>query len=933
MCLSCRLLILSGLLYVTSSATPDPLMSLPRFLEEPEDSYVIKKEAATLKCRAELALRIYFRCNDKRVWNRQHSENEYVDPMTGVRQLQLHIDVTRADVEEYFGMDGYRCWCVAWNSAGEVQSQQVKVTLAFLRKHFQHQPWSQSVELDQQTELKCLPPEGIPTPEVFWLQNGQLIESNPEQRSNFLVSSEGSLLIVQARLEDAANYTCIAQNVASRRVSDTVALTVYVNGGWASWSPWTECSSRCGRGSQKRMRQCTNPPPLNGGAPCAGLSTQKSDCSTICPPVDGRWTTWSSWSTCSPDCRHHRRRSCENPSPANGGRFCPGPHLATINCTGGMCRPGGDVFINNSLYGRGTTAQEAIKPTLDTDMALYIGLFVALALFFVVVILVVVLFRRKGRDTSPYDDVAESDVLSSPQPDLTQTVRSLPPEPLDMDMSPVSEHVYATPTLPPSPSHMFLLDTQHLSSMSTINKIPVWELDESGDSSSASQPESSVHTASPVASCRQSVASSIMPQETESITWSTFTKVGGRLVLPDAGVTLTIPEGALGADTAQEIYLAVLREDKDRPKLSDKETMLSPVIVYGPPDVVLKKPLIVGFHHCADLSHGQWLLRVLSSEGSSSLWLPLVTLGHETINTPAFCQMDMDMCYVMTEQMSRLALVGESISGSRAVKTLQLAAFAPTYQQSLEYSLRVYCVEKTPASIEGVMQMEKKLGGQLLDTPEPIQFQDGGSSLCLCLEDLGPGWRSKPGANYQEIPFRHVWSCTQNYLHCSFTLEQVELSKSKLTCRILIHQKGIQANRQVLRINCHLGDRTQQSPALVHPMRTSTVTSSSGCSSMVTLEPSQTAFRISAHLRRKLRHSLDPPTPTGHDWRMLAMLLNVDRYINYFATKSSPTDHILDLWEARNRETGAIAELLGYLRAMGRAELVAAVEKEMGSWL
>jgi len=63
------------------------------------------------------------------------------------------------------------------------------------------------------------------------------------------------------------------------------------------------------------------------------------------------------------------------------------------------------------------------------------------------------------------------------------------------------------------------------------------------------------------------------------------------------------------------------------------------------------------------------------------------------------------------------------------------------------------------------------------------------------------------------------------------------------------------------------------------------------------------------------------------------MSLNFDRYINYFATKPSPTDHILDLWEARNRDAGAVSELLVLLRAMGRTDAVAAIEKEMGSWL
>jgi hypothetical protein len=51
--------------------------------------------------------------------------------------------------------------------------------------------------------------------------------------------------------------------------------------------------------------------------------------------------------------------------------------------------------------------------------------------------------------------------------------------------------------------------------------------------------------------------------------------------------------------------------------------------------------------------------------------------------------------------------------------------------------------------MQGVLQMEKKLGGCLMDKPKTMLFQDGGASLCLSMEDIGPGWKSKPQADYQ----------------------------------------------------------------------------------------------------------------------------------------------------------------------------------------
>ncbi|KAB7499241.1 Hemicentin-1, partial [Armadillidium nasatum] len=75
-----------------------------------------------------------------------------------------------------------------------------------------------------------------------------------------------SLLLLSAKREDNANFTCVADNAAGRRISDTAALKVYVDGAWSSWSSWSSCNVRCGRGYQKRTRTCTQPAPAFGGA-------------------------------------------------------------------------------------------------------------------------------------------------------------------------------------------------------------------------------------------------------------------------------------------------------------------------------------------------------------------------------------------------------------------------------------------------------------------------------------------------------------------------------------------------------------------------------------------------------------------------------------------------------------------------------------------
>ena len=43
-----------------------------------------------------------------------------------------------------------------------------------------------------------------------------------------------------------------------------------VNGGYTEWSKWSSCSVTCGGGTIKRQRNCTNPSPQFGGKDCSG---------------------------------------------------------------------------------------------------------------------------------------------------------------------------------------------------------------------------------------------------------------------------------------------------------------------------------------------------------------------------------------------------------------------------------------------------------------------------------------------------------------------------------------------------------------------------------------------------------------------------------------------------------------------------------------
>ena len=119
----------------------------------------------------------------------------------------------------------------------------------------------------------------------------------------------------------------------------------------------------------------------------------------------------------------------------------------------------------------------------------------------------------------------------------------------------------------------------------------------------------------------------------------------------------------------------------------------------------------------------------------------------------------------------------------------------------------------------------------------------------------------------------------------------------------------------------------------------SSTASSSGCSSIgsspTTLTPMSSSsspppFRIPSAVKSALCRLLDPPSSNG-DWRLLAERLGVDRYVGFFASQPSPTEAILNLWEARHRESTAVAGLVNILRSMGRLDAAQILDQD-ASW-
>ncbi|XP_055917362.1 netrin receptor unc-5 isoform X2 [Eupeodes corollae] len=900
--------------------------TLPVFLDEPQNSFVVKNKPVTLKCKAAYALQVHFKCSGS-------SEpppsvpDSHVDPHSGVHIKEVTATIHRDLVDEYFGKTPFQCECQAWSSRGVTKSQAATINVAYIRKQFAVSPTSLRVEIGSRAELHCKPPNGIPSPTIQWYKNDFPILDV----EGIEITADKSLVLNKVSLQDMANYTCYAENIAGKRISDSAVLIVYVNGGWSAWSPWKDC--KCiGMPSQgrKRSRICNNPMPLNGGIACNGPQIQKSSDCLSCPEdihiinsdgsdvYAGRWSVWGEWSSCSAECIQVRRRKCITHSvddalmdsgsahSLNNGfvkSLCSGKDFQTSECRGGLCRIGKSEF----------------------DWALYLGLaFIAVVCMTFGV--AVICFARRGITNSPDYNIArtvlESKYVGSSDKKMIHrnyvadgNVNYDYANPGHTSLSgeqAVSEHHYDVPNLSANYTN-------------PIDGISVDYISDTAETSTCTSDSTDYDYASKQKCLSVSKRSCKM-----SSIKDVFNEAGGYLRLYEGKVSLYVPEFALGNYDKKGVSVAVLGEEFSRINVKSFDSMLitSTIVSCTPLKFNFLKPCILKIPHCLT-EPSLWNISVYSSEASNNdinvKWETITKIGVSTNTSKFFIKVDKHFAYIMTERMGRFAILAQPDPSIENLSIeMKLLAFGQVAPNCAVGSLRVYIVKDFPNSCEICSRIESQLGGSFMGESETFSFSLNESDLNIRIRSTGE-WEVPSHLQEQVIPYNHILS-NNSILHCEFNLRRKESHFMDISLEIDFSQTNSEND-----YNSFAVPQTRViTPVSPDNERQVVFVNKRGRF----INEIYTDSKIPREIKNILCVTLDPLRVDKNDWRTLSIKLNLLEYIEYGASRPNPTENLLNLWECRSTNEKNIHDLVRILKEMHRDDVVDLIEKSVGPiWL
>lgn len=182
--------------------------NVPVIVEQPQDILAELDKPMALHCRAEASS-----LDDLHVNWYKDGKLVTMDPNARIitEFMALHVINTMPQ-------DAGNYYCIAENPFGKTQSRTAKVQFIKLDKEFLISPISTSASIGERVRLRCEPPHGSPSSNVYWTKDGKNLS---------MPLDHYDLILPSIQLTDFGSYRCIAYNGALIRQSSIALLTEF----------------------------------------------------------------------------------------------------------------------------------------------------------------------------------------------------------------------------------------------------------------------------------------------------------------------------------------------------------------------------------------------------------------------------------------------------------------------------------------------------------------------------------------------------------------------------------------------------------------------------------------------------------------------------------------------------------------------------------
>lgn len=146
-----------------------------------------------------------------------------------------------------------------------------------------------------------------------------------------------------------------------------------------------------------------------------------------------------------------------------------------------------------------------------------------------------------------------------------------------------------------------------------------------------------------------------------SLAWNTVTELGTKMTVANTKVSLTVPQGAISL--SQDMYVALLNQDRYRPQLDSSQTPVTPVVQCGPTDAThsLQKPVVLSVPHVIGSgTSDKNMMRVLycsDLDHEDAEWTIVYGNGSAESDSGIYMEVDPGTVHLVTERLGAYVLV------------------------------------------------------------------------------------------------------------------------------------------------------------------------------------------------------------------------------------------------------------------------------------